>query len=100
MSPGFAQDKFDEDLGLPTRNIGRHVDYMSTSRKGVKTTRRGVIDGMRRGPGKIVDMVTKQEWPSFQFRIKPVDGGRAFWTTSYPDKTGDMQAEWRHLGGR
>jgi hypothetical protein len=45
----------------------------------------GIVTAVRRMPSEM-HQSNGATYPSVQFRVKPSDGGRAFWTVSFPDK--------------
>lgn len=61
--------------------IGTEVIY--THPKGHKIT--GTLQGIRRSGSTIRDTDTGEAWPGVQFKVKPADGSRAFWTITFPD---------------
>lgn len=73
-------------------SLGEEVEY-SESRKGKTKTARGVITGARRPHSELLwNMKTGKITPQknlIQLRIKPSDGGRAFWTTTMRDLAED-----------
>ena len=43
----------------------------------------GVIVDIRHSMASIMNMKTKEEFPAAEFKIKPSDGSRAFWTKPF-----------------
>lgn len=54
-----------------------------------KRAGRGVVVAVRRAEGftLILQGGTGKTFPAIQFRIKPSDGRRSFWTDSFPDES-------------
>lgn len=67
--------------------IGQKVEYSDKKRK--KTI--GQVVAVRRSPAVIYNTKTGEESPAIQFKIKPEDGSRAFWTASYRAKQGELE---------
>lgn len=60
--------------------IGSKVRYTRTDRKGNTRVVEGVVTGRRPSRGMLVDINTGVGRVAEQFRIKPNDGSRAFWS--------------------
>jgi len=48
-----------------------------------------VVEDVRRSAATIEDLDTGARWPGIQFKMRPADGGRAFWSTTFADRRPD-----------
>lgn len=63
--------------------VGTHVIYEGDRRPGqVPCT----VTAARKVSSTITRAIDGSTWSSVQFRLKPDDGSRAFWTPSMPDE--------------
>lgn len=72
-----------------TLELGTEVDYTNKDDE----TIRGVVTGIRKSAKTIRNIKTGERWPGIEFRIKPNDGGRQFWTCAYADKKSEAPKE-------
>lgn len=61
--------------------IGREISYELDGRRA-----EGTVIEVRRSNSTIVHAETLKESPGVQFLLRPDDGGKEFWTTTFPDK--------------
>lgn len=71
--------------------VGKRVRYSVSGKKTVEPVE-VIIEAVRRSSKVIWNSETNEETPGIEFKMRPVAGGKPFWSVTFPDREAKADA--------